>query len=412
MTIVQTKPASYKGVDFLMLVSHIKGGQKDVLFEFPNSNKQQIENLGTRPREFGMSVIIPHSNYIAIRDRLLQVLEDGVKGPLDHPFYGRVENIVARTYTIVERLSDLGRAELEISFAVSDNIGVPQKAKNAISEAAAQNTLLNDSIAGDIAADYDADESFFGNFQDAQELVGGMVDAFDNVHSFAGKITDEINSYASLINTVSTEINQIVAVPQQLADTVLNLFSTVNGLFGTVEAAFDALTSPDFFGFGDNDQDIHQSTQGRVLRAQNRDVVNQAIQSGALGYAYLNAAQIDFQTTGGIDSVSILLEDQYSKIQGAQGVATVGLATPINTVRGVSRQTLIALTDLRTITNKLLDDKRIEARKVVTINTRRMPMAVLAYRYYGNTDLTDTLLALNEIKGATFVQGDIKILTA
>ena len=412
MAIVQTKPASYKGIDFLMLVSRISGGQKDVLFEFPNSSKQTVESLGTRPRSYSMSVIIPHSNYIETRDRLLRVLEDGVKGPLDHPFYGRVENIVARTYTIVERLSDLGRAELEISFAVSDNIGVPQKAKNAISEAAAQNTALSDSIAGDIAADYDADESFFGNFQDAQELVGGMVDAFDNVHSFAGTLTDEINNYASLINTVSTEINQIVAVPQQLANTVRNLFSTVNGLFGTVDAAFDALTSLNFFGFGDNDQDILQSTQGRVQRAQNRDVVNQAVQSGALGYAYLNAAQIEFQTTDDIDSVSILLEDQYNKIQGGRGVSTAGLATPINTVRGVSQQTLTALTDLRTVVNELLDDKRAKAKTVVTINTRRMPMAVLAYRYYGNTDLTDTLLELNEIKGASFVQGDIKILTA
>lgn len=411
MAIIQTKPAAYKGVGFLMLVSRVTGGRKDALFEFPNSNKQTIEDLGLRPRAYSMSVIIPHDNYVEDRDNLLRALEDGQKGPLDHPFYGRVENIVARTFTIVERLTDLGRAELEISFAIDDDIGVPQKADNAISEASQQNNILSNSVTADIATDFDADESFFGNFQDAQELADGMADAFDEVRAFTGIITDEINSYASTINKFSTEINQLIAIPQDLANSVHNVFSTIDGLFSSVEATFDAFINPSFFDFGDNDQEIHQTTQGRVQRAQNRDVINRAMQTFALGYAYLNAAQIEFQTVEDIDVVSTILDDEYNKIQSAQGVAVSGLATPLETIRGVSNETLTALTDLRTIANKLLDDKRTEARKIITVDTKQMPMSVLAYRYYGNTDLTDTLLELNAVKGASFIKGDIKIMT-
>ena len=396
MAIIDTKPAAYKGVDFLMLISRIEGGRKDALFAFPNSDKQTIEDLGLLPRAYSMNVIIPHDNYIEQRDRLLRVLEDGEKGPLDHPFYGRVENIVARTFTIVERLSDLGRAELQISFAIDDNIGIPQKSDNAISEASQQLTVLNDFNAANITDDFEVTESFLGNFQDAQELLDNVGEVFTDVVSFATTLTTEINQYAANINEFTTSINQLIAIPQDLANSIKSVFSTIDGLFSSIEATFDAFTNFEFFDFGDDDIEINQTTQGRVQRADNRDTVNQSIQTFALGYAYLNAVQIDFQTVDDIDAANVILEDQYAKI--------------FNTLCLCS-ETSAALTDLRTIANKLLDDKRVEAKRIITINTKKMPMSVLAYQYYGSTELTDTLLELNAIKGASFVEGDIKILT-
>ena len=396
MAIVDTKPASYKGVDFLMLTSRIEGGRKDALFAFPNSDKQTIEDLGLLPRMYSMNVIIPHDNYIEERDRLLRVLEDGQKGPLDHPFYGRVENVVARTFTIVERLSDLGRAELQISFAIDDNIGIPQKAENAISEASQQLAILNDLNAANITNDFEVDDALLGNFQDAQELLEGISEVFEDVVSFATTLTTEINQYAANINQFTSAINQLITLPQDLANSIQNVFSTINGLFSSVEATFNAFTQFDFFDFGDDDVEINQTTQGRVQRATNRDTINQSIQAFALGYAYLNAAQIDFQTEEDIDDANKILEDQYVKIFESLCLCS---------------QTSAALTDLRTITNNLLDDKRVEAKRIVTVHTKLMPMSVLAYRYYGSTELTDTLLKLNDIKGASFIEGDVRILT-
>ena len=396
MAIIDTKPAAYKGVAFLMLTSRIEGGRKDALFAFPNSDKQTIEDLGLLPRAYSMSVIIPHDNYIETRDSLLRVLEDGKKGPLDHPFYGRVENVVARTFTIVERLSDLGRAELQISFAIDDNIGIPQKADNAISEASQQLAILNDLNAANITNDFEVDEGLLGNFQDAQELLDGVAGVFEDVVSFATTLTTEINQYAANINQFTSAINQLITIPQDLANSIQNVFSTINGLFSSVEATFDAFTRFEFFDFGDDDVFINETTQGRVQRATNRDTVNQSIQTFALGYAYLNAAQITFQTEEEIDAVNTILENQYIKIFDSLCLCD---------------RTSSALTDLRTISNQLLDDKRIEAKKIVTITTKRMPMSVLAYRYYGSTELTDTLLTLNGVVGASFVEGDIRILT-
>ena len=396
MNIIETKPAAYKGVSFLMITSRVAGGRKDVLFEFPNSNKQTIEDLGLRPRVYTMSAVIPHQDYAQVRDNLLRALEDGEKGPLDHPFYGKIENIVARTFTITETITNLGRAELSIVFAVDNDIGVPQKADNAISEASQQLAILNDLNANNIVNDFEVEESFLGNFQDAQELLEGVAEVFGAVVTFATTLTTEINQYAANINEFSTKINQLITIPQDLANSVKNVYSTINGLFSSIEATYDAFANPAFFDFGEDDTEIQQTTQGRVQRTTNRDTVNQSMQTFALGYAYLNAVQIDFQTVEDIDEVNAVLESQYVKILNSLCLCS---------------QTSAALTDLRTISNKLLDDKRTEARKVITVNTKLMPMSVLAYQYYGNTELTDTLLELNSIKGASFIEGDVRILT-
>lgn len=411
MAIIETKPAAYKSVSFLMITSGITGGRKDVLFEFPNSDKQTVEDLGLRPRAYTMTVIIPHENYLEDRDNLLRALEDGEKGPLDHPFYGKIDNIVARSYIINERLSDLGRAQLEIVFAISDDIGVPQKADNAISEADQANDALTESISDDIAEDFEVDEGLSGNFEDASLLIDDAIEVFNEVTSIATAITNEINQYAAQINEFTALVNEVIAFPQDLANSFKNVFSTINGLFSSLEDTFEVFSHPTFFNFGDNDTPIIQTTEGRVQRAQNRDVINQSMQVFALGYAYLNAAQIQFQTDVEIDSVNAVLETQYVKVISAQGVSVPGLASPLDSIRGVSPETIAAITDLRTIANKLLDDKRTEARKIVTVQTKQMPMSVIAFQYYGNTDLTDTLLELNGIKGASFIKGDIQILT-
>ena len=433
MAILDTKPAAYKGVRFLMLVSRIEGGRKDIQFSFPNSDKQTVEDLGLKPREYSMNVIIPHKNYVEQRDRLLRALESGDKGPLDHPLYGRIENIVARTFTIAERLSDLGRAELQISFAIDDNIGIPQKSLNALSGAFLQMGVLSDATTDNIAQGFGVDYSFLGNSQDAFGLLSGVSDMFTDVVTFATSLTSEIDKYASTVNEFTTIIHQLIALPQSLANSVDNLFSTVNALFGSVDATYDAFTNPAFFDFGEGDLTTHdialaQSipgqlpvTQSIVQRARNRDTINQSMQFFALGYAYLNAAQLNFETEESIDEVISVLEKQYVRSVASACLcsqsATVSVTVSseeaaASSVAGTAfAVALAALTDMRTVVNAILDDKRVESKRIVTINTKRMPMSVLAYRYYGNTDLTDTLLALNGIKGASFVEGDVRILT-
>lgn len=414
MAIVETKAGAYKGIPLLLVSSSIAGGRKDVLFEYPNSDRQFVEDQGLRKRVYTMRIVVPHTDFIETRDDILRVLEEGGVGPLDHPYYGRIENVAARSYVIDERETSLGRAEIQVEFTVSDNAAIPEKSFNSISEAATLNEVLGDSLTADIADGFEVDEGLVGNFQDAQDMLNDVSEAFDDVTAVVTAVTTQINQYAANINAFTAKINQLIALPQDLANSVKGIFSTVNALFASVEDTYKAFTEGGFFDFGDGSAGVPQTTQGRVQRAQNRDVINQAVQGFALGFAYVNAAQIQFQTVEDIDAVSVQLDEQYTKLIAAPSVALPGIATPsvaAAVVNGLSVESITALTDLRTLANALLDDQRTEAKKVITVDVQTTPMSVIAYRYYGNTDLADTLLKLNSIKGAAFVNGPIKILT-
>ena len=394
MAIIETQIAAYKKVEFLMLTAKTSGGRKDALFEFPNSNKQTVEDLGLKVRSYNMTAVIPHDGYYEKRDALLAVLEEGGVGPLDHPTFGKVENVAARTFVLNERISELGRAEIHIVFAISDDLGTPQKAVNSVSEVDSANETVAEECALDIEDDFAVDTGFAGNFQAAQELLSDVVSTINDAVATVTQVTDQINQFSSQINQFTGQLNQLIALPGQLASSVTNLFSTVNGLFSTVESAY--IVYSEMFGFGDDDTPIVQTTAGLSQRAKNRDVINQFMQTSSLGYAYLNAIQIDFQTTDDIDNVNALLDAQYEKIFA-------------NT--DFSEDVRRAITDVRTVANQLFDEKRTNTRNVTDIYTRRMPMSEIAYQYYGSTELTDTLLELNNITNGAFVEGSIKILT-
>ena len=57
-----------------------------------------------------------------------------------------------------------------------------------------------------------------------------------------------------------------------------------------------------------------------------------------------------------------------------------------------------------------LDQVRVNTSQVITIETRRQPLSVLVYSYYGSTELTDTIAELNNIKENAFVEGSVQVL--
>ena len=65
------------------------------------------------------------------------------------------------------------------------------------------------------------------------------------------------------------------------------------------------------FLFGENDPDVQTNTVGRVQRKQNRDLVRANLRVQALSYSYLNAAEVEYDTTEGLELVQANLEAQY-----------------------------------------------------------------------------------------------------
>ena len=106
--------------------------------------------------------------------------------------------------------------------------------------------------------------------------------------------------------------------------------------------------------------------------------------------------QIAFDNEDSLAAISAQLEDQYTDVRDNELL---------------SNETLITLDDLRIQANAALAEILLNTRKVITINTRQIPLPVLVFEYYGSTDLVDVISELNGVQQSAFVSGDIRILT-
>lgn len=314
----QLQLASYKGVSFLINNTSTSGGRKDVKHEFPNSTFQTIEDLGPQQRIYQLTAIINEPDYISKRDNLLRVLEEGGLGILVHPFYGQIENIAARTFTLNERLGRLGDTDISITFEVSNSNGLPVESINTINEISQQAETMNSSIISDIALLFNVTTSFSGNFSAASTKLNNVVTSItDNTRAVTASVS-KINNFNSLVDAFLTSINSLIGDPDQLGADLDEIFTEIPGLYDTPEEQFAALSL--FFDFGDDDVAINETTAGLTERKQNADVINNSVKAFSLGQAYISAADISFTTVEEVDVTANELETAFQAIKDASGI--------------------------------------------------------------------------------------------
>lgn len=386
--------AAFNDAEFLISSSSTAGGRKDQRHEFPNSDKQTIEDLGLKPRVYNLVGWITEPDYTSKRDALISALESGEAGVLSHPFYGELNNMKARTYTISETMAEFGRAELTMVFEVSDSVGTPEETENTISKLNASNDALQDAAGDEIAGEWEVDEGFSGNFEAAQSKLGALKDGYAAVSSVVTQVTDEINAFNAQVSDFGAQINSLIQTPRALADSVQGISSGMNALYATAESQFIAWRG--FFSFGDDDVVSQNDTAGLRQRKQNSTTINQSMQSQALGYGYLASAQIGYSTVNDLDAVSAQLEAQYQKIITENSIST-GLRDAIST--------------MREDTNAYLGQLRVNLNRITTVYTPALPARVIAFQFYGSSDLGEEIANLNSDANVSFIEGQTQVIT-
>lgn len=386
--------ASFNGAVFLISNSSTRGGRKDALHEYPNSDRQRVEDLGLRPRSYKITGFITGPDYIAKRDRLLEALESGVTGVLSHPFYGEIPNMKARPYSIDENLQNLGRAEVSMLFDYDDTPGAPVETQDTLNLVFTSNDGVQTAAGDSIANNYDVNPGFAGNFSAGQSKLSNLETAFITASSVVVKLTSQIDEYNAQVSNFGEDINRLILQPRELADSLVEIGYGMNALYATER--FQLTAWRELFGFGDNDIVDQHKTVGTASRTRSNEVINRSVQSQALGFAYLAAAQVDYQTTDALDTVVNILETQYQKI--------LSDVTIDQTLR-------VTLTDMRENTNSFFVQQRVTLQRIISIVTPTIPARVLSYQYYANSNLGGSIAALNNDANVSFIGGDIEILT-
>jgi len=398
---------SFKGIPIRIDSGSVNGGRKTSKKEFPNRDTQTIEDLGLRPRTYNLQIVIaPRTvvsggttktlqGYFEYRDAIIAAIENKGTGELVHPLYGRIENMVATTYSLNEDFTNFGRSRLNVTFETSDDEGVPRKTITALSQLTQGNNAVNNAVNRDVSNNFSVLIKFTNNFGDAADKINEIIDEAVRATSFLGAEADKINEFNSFIGEFSADVNSLITNPSNLATSINNLFSNIDGLFGTVENTVKAFAA--LFGFGGNDEDdIQPTTAGRLQRIQNRAVLNGAVNASTLGFSYVNVSQTQFQNVREIEEAADELEVQF------QRVAT----------SGSSDEVVSAVTDMRVVVQQFFDDQKITLKQIIEVNVYTTPARVLSYQYYAESTSAEQILELNDITDVSFVDGTVEIVTA
>ncbi len=398
---------SFKEIPIRIISGSILGGRKFVKKEFPNRDTQTVEDLGLQPRSYSLEILIsdigktsanltPSQDYFDYRDTLIGAIEGKGVGVLVHPLYGRIENVIATTYSINENFSSFGRSTLLVTFETSDDTGIPAQSITALSQIVQSRTIADTAIIKDVTDKFSVDIKSTNNFIDAQNKVNQIIQTAIDTTSFIGAASDQINEFNRFIGQLSDKVNSLITEPNNLSLSISNLFSNIDGLFGTTENTAKSFRG--FFAFGNNDEDdIDTVTALLAERSDNRATLNQAVNAQALSYSYISAVQLSFETAAAIEETEKELETQYRHI-----VDNSNASPDVTTT----------LTDMRVIVQDFFDEQRLSAKQVISVYTNTTSARLLSYQYYAKSESAVDIIALNSILDVSFVDGDVDILTA
>jgi len=365
------------------------GGRKLIKHEYPNSKRRYIEDLGKKQRDFTIVGLITGPNYLAKKRKLINALESEGAGILVHPFWGRI-SVTANPYNLIEDMRGIGSGRVEMSFSVpSENIFPTSKGLfNIPSLSIDLNISIKDFI----------DLSFLDTFSDvlllADDALNAVYNVFDDVTRLSAGLSDNLSSLKRTISDAKANIPASLQDFEKIYDSFNDTFDGITNLFDSPKDTVN-LIADNFFGRNIVVDTIDPTTQVRTDTKSNNDVINQSVNTLALSYAYANASQIDYDNDQNLITLLDALEDQYLFIiEDADDT----VAASINALRN----------DFRSFTDNLI----ISLDRVTEVDTKPVPMLMLAFQEYGSTEKYEELIDLNDTLNPSEVSGNIKVLTA
>lgn len=408
--IEQLQPASFRGIPFLVNAETKTGGKKTVTHEYVGSDKRFTEDdLGLLPPSFSIEAVIHGPDAIFIRFQLERVLDESGLGELVHPVYGSIK-VKSTTYSVNSNQTKIGEFRFSINFETSEATITPSVGPfrpGAITDFAdstrtALDNALEEAFVGPLSPGYTPDvlsdtaekiiEAVEPTFID--QVVVGDNSMYDTVFDFStktvGAVRSRVATFTRFVSSARADMLTIVQQPFEVKNNIkafyqeaLNIVNTPRDLSDTWERLLD-------FGFAQVPPAIN--TIIRRNTENNKSVLDEHTRLTALTNLYEASADQNYTTESEINDQKKVLDDGYNRL-----MESFGNDIDLDNFPSLAMDAdfKAAMTDLRTNTGKVLDQKAQNAFKVVTINPGKSSMALTAYRYYGDHENLDELQDLN-----------------
>jgi prophage DNA circulation protein len=393
MSLDKYQQASFRGVPFLVGDLDTIEGRKDVEHEFPNSDRRSIEDLGLLNGAFSIVGSVRTQDGFEARDKLRAALKQKGPGILVHPTLGSL-TVSSKPYTMSERTSRIGVARFTMIFKETQDPIFPTQSAVKPSLIKAQTDDTIDGVETDFADTFEVATNSTSNYRAALGKLQDVGAKFNQIGQTTSAITSNISSFTATVTTFTDGIVSNIFAPAALASSITDMFNQFDTLAPNALGQFEL--AKQLFSFGSDDPAVEATTVSRQQRADNQLIINNTVSANALSLAFNNAAGIDYGNELEVFDVRQALEQEYQLLTE-------------NT--NLSNNTIDLLTELRNSSRLFFDDISVTVPKIRTVSTNKIPMSILAYQYYGSTDLTEELIELNSTIDVSFVTGDVQVLT-
>lgn len=385
--------ASFRGVPFKFHASSTTGGRKQVVHEYPNSNRRYVEDLGALATTFKITAIVDEPEYLIKRDAFIAAITEEGAGLLRHPFYGD-HYVTVDPYTVSEKDDSLGWAEFDLTFRKTSDSLFPASVQRSID---AINDLTDGAlskIVTEISNYYDISRIYPNNLISGSNNSDVILNIFKKINSSASTDEESKNEFNAQIKDFESNKFNYLKAPDVLGQKFIDLHSKSNEIQSSESQKLSV--NNNFFNFEFSEIPIVPFTIQRKERQRNSNLLVSMVNMASLVLSYQSAAKVDYSTITELDNISGILEKQYEYYIGKSIFDS---------------DTGLALTDLRNEVRKYFDAERLLVYKITAITTQMRPLTTLVYDYYGSVDNTESIMNLNDINDPAHVEGSINILT-
>lgn len=385
-------PTSFRGAKFWYQSGDVSSGRKTVIHEYPNKSFRYVEDLGLNLRTFEVEAIIKGDTYLIDKERLEAAMNAPGIGVLVHPFYGNV-SVYPIGYSVSEPITQVGVATFRLSFAEASENTSPRVTGEVTALIANLYRELYDKV--DNAIDLEWTLNFIQNIDDAVQAFDRLITNLRAIMRIGFSYVGGRDQFIKTSGNFSANTFRSAQNASVLATNFTNTIGDFDGITLDEAARFDINRAA--FGLGASDTLSDSSTSLIKERNKNRRLVNGLYNLLILTNLYTASSLLTYSYVDQLDNVQAILDNAF-----------FDLTTNNNYL--LDNDLLDSITELRNEMRKFFDKIRLTVAKVTTINTPAIPMTVLAFNYYGNTDNYQELIDLNDITNPAVVKGEVRIL--
>lgn len=391
----QLRKATFRGVPFSVEAHETAVGRRTVTHEYPLRDKPFVEDLGRKARTLSIDAFVFGADYMAARDRLIQVFEQAGPGTLVHPYLGEL-TVSILDVKIRESTAEGGMARLSIALIESGEATFPNQVVNSSGAVRTAATAAEGASKAAFLECYavEARPEFVANA--AGTILNDAMNSIENATRAAGMASTEVAGIVGSVRSVTQNLITNIYAPASAAQA---LVSNIKALIGAV--SIDPLRAlqlgKTFFSFGSgyslvplSDREGQAVTSSRLQQAENQRAMVGLVRQQAI-----------------IEVARVSTEVEFASFQDAATVRT-DLADAIDSIAesGVSDDVYDSLLALRAAVVREITARGANLARVVRYTPNAtIPALVLSYSLYGDAERDVEVVARNGIRHPGFVAG-------